>query len=92
MISDHASIIFYKSGYFCVDNSTRFFVNWELFLRNKGIKISYYDGEILWADKCVMVYEPSDKATVSLAHPATNLTLILLPGNNLRVTMQYSLQ
>ena len=28
----------------------------------------------------------------SLAHPATNLTLILLPGNNLRVTMQYSLQ
>ena len=37
-----------------------------------------------------MVYEPSDRATISLAHPATNLTLILLPGKNLRVTMQYN--
>ena len=30
-----------------------------------------------------MVYEPSDRATISLAHPATNLNLILLTGKKL---------
>jgi hypothetical protein len=37
---------------------------WEMYLRNKGIKIAYDDGKELWADKRVMVYEPADKATV----------------------------
>lgn len=41
-----------------------FFVCWEIYLRNQGIKISYDDGESLWADKRAMVYEPADKATV----------------------------
>lgn len=41
-----------------------FFVSWELFLRSRGIKISYDDGESLWADKRAMVYEPANKATV----------------------------
>ena len=37
---------------------------WELYLRNKGVAISYDDGPPLWSDKRAMVYEPSDKATV----------------------------
>ena len=41
-----------------------FFTSWELFLRSKHIRISYDDGDALWADKRAMVYEPSDKATV----------------------------
>jgi hypothetical protein len=39
-------------------------VSWELYLRSKGVTISYDDEESLWADKRSMVYEPSDKATV----------------------------
>ena len=38
--------------------------SWELYLRNKGITISYDDGKELWADKRAMVYCPSDQATV----------------------------
>ena len=38
--------------------------SWELYLRNKGITISYDDGKELWADKRAMVYRPSDQATV----------------------------
>jgi hypothetical protein len=40
------------------------FVSWELYLRNKGIGISYDDGKELWADKRAKVYAPEDKATV----------------------------
>ena len=38
--------------------------SWELYLRNKGIPVSYDDGDALWSDKRAMVYEPLDKATV----------------------------
>lgn len=38
--------------------------SWELYLRNKGMKISYDDGKELWSDKRARVYLPSDKATV----------------------------
>jgi len=37
---------------------------WEVYLRNKGVTISYDNGKELWADKRAMVYEPSDKTTV----------------------------
>src|SRR5882757_6439473 len=37
---------------------------WEIYLRSKGIAISYDDGGPLWSDKRAMVYEPADKATV----------------------------
>ena len=37
---------------------------WELYLRNKGVKIAYDDGPPLWSAKRAMVYEPADKATV----------------------------
>jgi hypothetical protein len=39
-------------------------VSWEIYLRNKGIGISYDDGKELWADKRAQVYAPQDKATV----------------------------
>ena len=39
-------------------------ITWELFLRNKGIKVSYDDGPALWSHKRSMVYEPTDKSTV----------------------------
>ncbi|CAN5256248.1 hypothetical protein BH09BAC2_BH09BAC2_00290 [soil metagenome] len=41
-----------------------FFTAWELYLRQKGINISYDDGKELWSDKRAMVYEPADEATV----------------------------
>jgi hypothetical protein len=37
---------------------------WEVYLRSKGIKVTYDDGEELWSDKRAQVYEPADKATV----------------------------
>jgi hypothetical protein len=38
--------------------------SWEIYLRNKGVAISYDDGPPLWSHNRAMVYEPSDKATV----------------------------
>ena len=55
---------FTKAGILMLIIVLAFFVSWELFLRNKGIRISYDDDESLWADKRAMVYEPADKATV----------------------------
>lgn len=55
---------FAKAGTLMLIIVLGFFVSWEIYLRNKGIKISYDDGESLWADKRAMVYEPADKATV----------------------------
>jgi hypothetical protein len=37
---------------------------WEIYLRSKGITVSYDDGGALWSDKRAMVYEPADKTTV----------------------------
>jgi len=37
---------------------------WELYLRSKGVGISYDDGPPLWSDKRARVYAPTDKATV----------------------------
>ena len=39
-------------------------ISWELYLRGKGIGISYDDGKELWSDKRARVYKPSDEATV----------------------------
>lgn len=39
-------------------------VSWELYLRNKGVDISYDDDESLWADKRANVYGPTDTKTV----------------------------
>ena len=55
---------FAKAGILMLIIIVSFFVSWEIYLRNNGIKISYDDGESLWADKRGMVYEPADKATV----------------------------
>ena len=55
---------FTKAGILMLILVLGFFVCWEIFLRNKNIKIAYDDGESLWADKRAMVYEPTDKATV----------------------------
>ena len=55
---------FTKAGILMLILVLGFFVCWEIFLRNKNIKIAYDDGESLWADKRAMVYEPADKATV----------------------------
>src|SRR5258705_12486012 len=38
--------------------------SWEVYLRTRGIGISYDDGKELWSDKRARVYEPPDKATV----------------------------
>src|SRR5882724_105493 len=37
---------------------------WEIYLRSKGIALSYDDGGPLWSDQRDMVYEPADKTTV----------------------------
>lgn len=34
-------------------------ISWELYLRNKGYKISYDDGSALWSDKRDQVYKPN---------------------------------
>jgi hypothetical protein len=39
-------------------------ISWEFYLRSKGIRVAYDDGEELWSDKRAQVYEPADKATV----------------------------
>jgi hypothetical protein len=38
--------------------------SWELYLRSRGVTISYDNSKELWADKRAMVYEPADKTTV----------------------------
>ena len=38
--------------------------SWELYLRSKGVPISYDNDKELWADKRARVYEPADKTTV----------------------------
>jgi len=38
--------------------------SWGLYLRSKGVQISYDDGKELWSDKRAEVYLPADKATV----------------------------
>jgi len=38
--------------------------SWEVFLRSRGVPVSYDNGKELWADKRAMVYEPSGKTTV----------------------------
>lgn len=38
--------------------------SYEMYLRNKGVEITYDDGPELWSDKRAMVYEPSDKQVV----------------------------
>jgi len=37
---------------------------WEVYLRSKGVTISYDNGKELWADKRAMAYEPADKTTL----------------------------
>lgn len=39
-------------------------VAYEIFLRNKGVILTYDDGPPLWANSRSMVYEPSDETTV----------------------------
>jgi len=39
-------------------------VSWEIYLRNKGIGISYDDGKELWSDKRACVYKAQDESTV----------------------------
>lgn len=41
-----------------------FFTAWEIYLRNKGNKITFDDGQELWSYKRGMVYQPSNEATV----------------------------
>lgn len=41
-----------------------FLAAWELYLRNKGVKVAYDDGKELWSYQRSHVYAPSDKATV----------------------------
>ncbi|HEX2606516.1 MAG TPA: hypothetical protein VHK91_04015 [Flavisolibacter sp.] len=53
-----------KAGGLAVLLLLAFFISWEAYLRQKGIRISYDDDESLWSDKRARVYEPSDKATV----------------------------
>ena len=55
---------FVKAGIMTLVLVTTSIVSWELYLRSKGLKISYDDEESLWSDKRDMVYEPADKATV----------------------------
>lgn len=38
--------------------------SWEIYLRSKGIHITYDNGKELWADKRAKVYEPAGKTTV----------------------------
>lgn len=53
-----------KAGLFTAFLVITFIAGWEYYLRSKGIRPSYDDGEALWSDKRAMIYEPADKATV----------------------------
>ncbi len=53
-----------KAGALCLVIVASSLISWEMYLRSKGLKISYDDDESLWANKRDMVYEPADKATV----------------------------
>ena len=66
---------FVKAGIVTLITVIAFFIAWELHLRSKGIKISYDDGESLWADKRAMVYKPSDKATVFIGSSRNKFSL-----------------
>jgi hypothetical protein len=41
-----------------------FFAGWEIFLRSKGMSVSYDDGKESWAYQRARVYAPADEATV----------------------------
>ncbi len=53
-----------KAGLFALLLSFLVMLSWEIHLRNNGDEISYDDNEAMWADKRMMVYQPSDKTTV----------------------------
>jgi hypothetical protein len=55
---------FLKAGLLMLFLVAGFVIGWELYLRNKGMNISYDDGGPLWSDKRAEVYKPSDEATV----------------------------
>jgi hypothetical protein len=55
-----------RAGLFALLLSFIVILCWEIHLRKQGNEISYDDNEAMWADKRVMAYEPSDKATVFL--------------------------
>lgn len=59
-----AASSFTKAGILTVILVLSFFSAWELYLRSRGVKVSFDDGDALWADKRAMVYEPAEKATV----------------------------
>lgn len=53
-----------KAGVFTLLLVIVFIAAWEIYVRNKGFDISYYDDPSLWANKREMVYEPADRSTV----------------------------
>lgn len=55
---------FLKAGLLCLFLVAAFVIGWELYLRNKGVKVAYDDGASLWSHKRSRVYQPSDKSTV----------------------------
>lgn len=59
---NHSSLL--KAGILTIVLVTTSLLSWEMYLRHKGVTISYDDDEGLWADKRERVYAPSDKATV----------------------------
>ncbi len=66
---------FVKAGIFTLITVIVFFTAWEMHLRSKGVKISYDDGESLWADKRGMAYMPIDRATVFIGSSRNKFSL-----------------
>ncbi len=66
---------FAKAGILMLLIVPSFFIGREIYLRSKGIKISYDDDAALWADKRAMVYEPSGDATVFIGSSRNKFAL-----------------
>jgi hypothetical protein len=55
---------FGKAALFAVFLLIAFIFSWEIYLRHKGLRPSYDDGEALWADKRAKVYSAPGKSMV----------------------------
>lgn len=79
-----------KAGILTLILVTVSITSWEFYLRNKGINISYDDGDALWSDKRAMVYEPADKATVFIGSSRNKFDLDIATWNS--ITGEHAIQ
>lgn len=74
---------FAKAGLLMLFIVLAFFAAWELYLRNRGVKIAYDDGKELWSYQRSRVYAPSNKATVFIGSSRIKFDLDIPTWNEL---------